>query len=164
MSVWKFPDYVDTDQILPGTYLSINDSKELANHIFENIKPEMAMQVKQGDIIVAGKYFGCGSSREHAVLAIKGSGVDCVIAESFSRIFFRNAINLGLDIMCVDDVSHFCEGDHLEFDRIVRKIKNITSGYVCQYRSIPEFLERIVQCGGLIPYAQKYLVKGGVLE
>jgi len=109
-NVWKFGDDIDTDAIIPGRYLTINDPKELARHVFEGVRPEFARDVAEGDIIVAGKNFGCGSSREHAPLALKGAGIYCIITKSFARIFFRNAINIGLPVLECKDRVHL--GNH----------------------------------------------------
>ncbi|MBU2617622.1 MAG: 3-isopropylmalate dehydratase small subunit, partial [Euryarchaeota archaeon] len=113
-NVWKFGDDVNTDAIIPGRYLTINDPKELAKHVFEGVLPEFAQQVQPGDIIVAGRNFGCGSSREHAPLALKGAGISCIIAKSFARIFFRNAINVGLPVLECDKIDQIERGDALE--------------------------------------------------
>ncbi|MDP2767418.1 MAG: 3-isopropylmalate dehydratase small subunit, partial [Candidatus Methanoperedens sp.] len=115
-NVWKFEDDIDTDAIIPGKFLTINKPEELAKHAFEGVRPEFASGVKEGDIIVAGRNFGCGSSREHAPLALRGTKVKCIIAKSFARIFFRNAINIGLPLLECAETDKIEEGDHIEVD------------------------------------------------
>ncbi|OYT63103.1 3-isopropylmalate dehydratase [Methanosarcinales archaeon ex4484_138] len=115
-NVWKFGDDVDTDAVIPGRYLVINDPEGLAEHVFEGVRPEFARNVKVGDIIVAGSNFGCGSSREHAPLALKGAGIRCIVGGSFARIFFRNAINIGLPLLECADYDRIDEGDEIEVD------------------------------------------------
>ena len=151
---WKFGDDVDTDVIIQGKYLVINDPKELAKHVFESIRPEFAENVKPGDFVVAGENFGCGSSREHAPLALKATGIKAVIAKSFARIFFRNAINIGLMVLeCnTDDIE---DGDELEIDLDRGVVINKTKGREYSVRPIPEFLRSIVEKGGLINFARE---------
>ncbi|MDU2066080.1 MAG: 3-isopropylmalate dehydratase small subunit [Sporomusaceae bacterium] len=155
--VWRYGDNVDTDVIIPARYLNTFDPAELAKHCMEDIDSTFAQEVKAGDIIVASRNFGCGSSREHAPIAIKGSGVPCVIAESFARIFFRNAINIGLPVLEIgSDVHKINAGDTLEVDVTAGIIKNITSGDTYQVQPLPAFIQKITAAGGLIEY-----VKGG---
>ncbi len=150
---WKFGDDVDTDVIIQGKYLVINDPKELAKHVFESIRPEFSKEVKPGDFVVAGENFGCGSSREHAPLALKATGIGGVIAKSFARIFFRNAINIGLMVIeC--DTDRIDDGDEIEVDLERNVVVNVTKGEEYGIRPIPEFLRRIVEKGGLIGFAR----------
>jgi 3-isopropylmalate/(R)-2-methylmalate dehydratase small subunit len=156
--VWKFKDDVDTDQIIPARYLVTTDPKELAKHVMEDADPTFPSKVKGGDIIVAGKNFGCGSSREHAPLAIKGAGVSAVVAESFARIFFRNAINLGLLIIESPDAAREAEeGDELEIDINQGIIRNLTKGKEYKVKPLPENLQAILKSGGLMEYAKERL-------
>jgi len=154
MRVWKFGDNIDTDAIIPGRFLTIYDPRELAKHAFEGIRDEFASEVKTGDIIVAGKNFGCGSSREHAPIALKGAGITMVIAESFARIFYRNAINVGLLPVVCDEAGSIIEGNSVMVD--------LTGGYLIvegeklPIEPIPDFLMRIVNSGGLVEYAREF--------
>ncbi|WP_448583606.1 3-isopropylmalate dehydratase small subunit [Thermocrinis sp.] len=157
--VWKFSDNVDTDQIIPARYLNTSDPYELAQHVMEDSEhPNFAKEHKPGDIIVAGRNFGSGSSREHAPIAIKYSGVPVVVAKSFARIFFRNAINIGLPIAeapeAVDEINH---GDEIEVDLDSGTIKNITTGKEYKATKFPEELQAILKAGGLMEYAKKKL-------
>jgi 3-isopropylmalate/(R)-2-methylmalate dehydratase small subunit len=153
--VWRYGDNIDTDVIIPARYLVTADPAELAKHCMEDIDDSFACQVKTGDIIVAGRNFGCGSSREHAPLAIKGSGVPCVIAESFARIFYRNSINIGLPMLEIgSDVNKINAGDHLEIDLAGGKIHNVTTGDNFQAQPLPAFIQKIVTAGGLIEYVK----------
>lgn len=150
-TVFKFGNDIDTDIIVPATYLTIFDEKELAKHCMEYTNPEFYSQVKTGDIIVAGANFGCGSSREHAPLAIKGCGVPVVIAKSFARIFYRNAINIGLYIIeCPDAVDGINNGDNVSVDVNSGVITNNTSGAIFKAQPFPKFIQNIINCGGLI--------------
>lgn len=149
--VFKYGDNVDTDVIIPARYLSSSDAKELAAHCMEDIDPHFVDNVKEGDIIVAGKNFGCGSSREHAPIAIKAAGVSCVIAESFARIFYRNAINIGLPILeCAEAANEIKTGDTLEVDYTTGLIKDITNGKEYRAQPFPAFIQDIIKSGGLI--------------
>ncbi|MCR5668485.1 MAG: 3-isopropylmalate dehydratase small subunit [Lachnospiraceae bacterium] len=151
--VYKFGDNVDTDVIIPARYLNSSDPKELAQHCMEDIDAEFVHKVQEGDIIVANKNFGCGSSREHAPIAIKAAGVSCVIAETFARIFYRNAINIGLPIIeCPEAVSGIKEGDEVEVDFDSGIITNKTTGASYQGQPFPEFMQKIIDCGGLVNY------------
>ncbi|RLG25469.1 3-isopropylmalate dehydratase [Methanosarcinales archaeon] len=154
-NVWKFGDDVDTDAVIPGRYLVINDPEGLAEHVFEGVRPEFARNVKVGDIIVAGSNFGCGSSREHAPLALKGAGIRCIVGGSFARIFFRNAINIGLPLLECADYDRIDEGDEIEVDLSTGIITNETKNEQYQATPLPDFLQRIVECGGLIEYARE---------
>jgi len=154
-NVWRFGDDIDTDAVIPGKYLTINKPDELAKHAFEGVRPEFARGVKAGDIIVAGFNFGCGSSREHAPLALKGARVKCIIAKSFARIFFRNAINIGLPLLECPDTDKIEECDHIEVDFKSGLITNVTKNETYQATPLPDFVRSIVDAGGLIGYAQK---------
>jgi 3-isopropylmalate/(R)-2-methylmalate dehydratase small subunit len=157
-TVWKFGDNVDTDVIIPARYLNTSQTKDLASHCMEDITPEFAGAVRSGDMIVAGDNFGCGSSREHAPLAIKGSGVSCVIAKSFARIFYRNAINVGLPIVeCPQAVLETKQGDQLSVDLKAGAITNLRTGRTYHTLPFPGFIMRIIDAGGLVPYMRKRL-------
>jgi 3-isopropylmalate/(R)-2-methylmalate dehydratase small subunit len=154
--VWKFKDDVDTDQIIPARYLVTTDPRELAKHVMEDADPTFPSKVKEGDILVAGKNFGCGSSREHAPLAIKGAGIAAVVAESFARIFFRNAINLGLLIIESPEAAREAEeGDVLEIDINQGVIRNVTKNKEYKIKPLPENLQAILKAGGLMEYAKE---------
>ena len=150
---WKFGNDIDTDAIIPGRFLTINDPRELAKHAFEGVRPDF--KPSAGDVIVAGENFGCGSSREHAPLAIKGAGIKCVIAKSFARIFFRNSINIGLPMLECADAGKISEGDVLEIDAVKGTIRNMTKGETYKTVPLPPFLAEIVDSGGLVEYARK---------
>ncbi|WP_294154203.1 3-isopropylmalate dehydratase small subunit [uncultured Clostridium sp.] len=151
--VFKYGDNVDTDVIIPARYLNTSDAKELAAHCMEDIDTEFVKKVQPGDIIVANKNFGCGSSREHAPLAIKTAGVSCVIASTFARIFYRNAINIGLPILeCDEAVKNIDSGDELEVDFKSGLIKNLTKNQQYQGQGFPEFMQKIIDNDGLIGY------------
>jgi 3-isopropylmalate/(R)-2-methylmalate dehydratase small subunit len=151
--VFKFGNNVDTDVIIPARYLNVPDPTELAKHCMEDIDKEFVNKVSEGDIIVADKNFGCGSSREHAPIAIKAAGVSCVIAETFARIFYRNAINIGLPIIeCPEAAKGIEEGDEVEVDFDSGKIYNKTKGEEYQGQAFPEFMQNIISSGGLINY------------
>ncbi|GEQ17264.1 MULTISPECIES: 3-isopropylmalate dehydratase small subunit [Clostridium] len=151
--VFKYGDNVDTDVIIPARYLNTSDAKELAAHCMEDIDVDFVKNVKDGDIIVANKNFGCGSSREHAPLAIKTAGVSCVIASTFARIFYRNSINIGLPILeCDEAVKNIDAGDELEVDFKSGLIKNLTKNQEYQGEGFPEFMQKIIDNDGLIGY------------
>jgi 3-isopropylmalate/(R)-2-methylmalate dehydratase small subunit len=152
---WKFGDDIDTDAIIPGKYLVINDPPELAKHLFEGIRPEILMCVTEGDFLIAGENFGCGSSREHAPLAIKGSGISAVIAKSFARIFFRNAINIGLTLFICPEVDKIREGDSLKIDMVLGEVYNISRNKSYKTTPLPPFLMKIVEAGGLVEYTKR---------
>ena len=151
---WKFKDNVDTDLIIPARYLNTHDPAELAKHCMEDADPEFAKKVSKGDFIVAGENFGCGSSREHAPIAIKAAGVSAVIAKSFARIFFRNAINIGLPILEIKDTNGLNEGDMLDVDIEKGRIKDITTGKIFKSEPFPPFMKRIIDAGGLINHVK----------
>ncbi len=154
--VFKYGENVDTDVIIPARYLSFADPSDLAGHCMEDIDQDFKNKVKAGDIIVAGKNFGCGSSREHAPIAIKASGICCVIAPSFARIFYRNAFNTGLPIFeCREAASEIETGDEVEVDISSGKIKNKTTGKEYTAQPFPPFLQQIITSGGLVEYVKE---------
>ncbi|EHP83874.1 Isopropylmalate/citramalate isomerase small subunit [Methanotorris formicicus] len=156
--VWKFGDNIDTDAILPARYLVYTTEEELAKFAMTGADPDFPKKVKKGDIIVGGKNFGCGSSREHAPIGLKGAGISLVIAESFARIFYRNAINIGLPLLeCKDISKHVKEGDILEVDLDKGTIKNLTTGEELKAQKLPEFMMEILNDGGLMPHLKKKL-------
>lgn len=155
-NAWVFGDHIDTDVIIPATYLVTSDPVALAQHCMEGAMPDFIKKVSPGDIIVAGDNFGCGSSREHAPIAIKGAGVSCVLAESFARIFFRNAVNIGLPVFEVPGIGKgAANGNLLEILPDQRKVRNLTLGLEFDYEPYPEFLAAIIDAGGLIPWVRK---------
>jgi 3-isopropylmalate dehydratase small subunit len=155
-SVWKFGADVDTDRIIPARYLNTSDPKELAKYCMEDADPEFSKKVEKGDIIMADKNFGCGSSREHAPIAIKASGVSCVIAKSFARIFYRNSFNMGLPILeCAEAVDATKAGDKVEVDMGKGEVYNITRKKVFQARPVPPFMQELVGAGGLMKWIKK---------
>ena len=150
-TVFKYPDNVDTDVIIPARYLNTPDAKELAKHCMEDIDTSFIGKVQPGDIMVGGWNFGCGSSREHAPLAIKTSGIGCVIAKSFARIFYRNAINIGLPILeCEQAAQDIQAGDQVKVDFDTGIITDITTGKTYQGEPFPEFIQNIIRAGGLL--------------
>jgi len=156
--VWKFKDNIDTDVIIPARYLNTSDPKELALHCMEDYDFEFVKKINQGDIIVAGRNFGCGSSREHAPIALKTAGVSCIIAQSFARIFFRNAINIGLPIFEFEGIADQCsEGDLLEVDTVRGIIKNINKDKTYKSNPLPAFIQNIISLGGLREYVKEEL-------
>ncbi len=151
--VHKYGDNVDTDVIIPARYLNTSDPKELAEHCMEDIDKEFVSKAKEGDLIVADKNFGCGSSREHAPIAIKASGISCVIAETFARIFYRNSINIGLPIIeCKEAAAGISDGDEVSVDFDTGIITNHTKGQTYQGQAFPEFMQRIIDSEGLVNY------------
>ncbi|MDD3157860.1 MAG: 3-isopropylmalate dehydratase small subunit [Anaeromusa sp.] len=159
--VWKYGDHVDTDVIIPARYLSTSEPAELAKHCMEDIDDSFRNQVQAGDIMVAGRNFGCGSSREHAPAAIQACGISCVIAHSFARIFFRNAINIGLPLLEVGDmVEELRQGDKLKLHLDEGRIENLTTGVVIEAASLPAFVAEIAQAGGLIAYVREQAGRG----
>ena len=156
--VHKYGADVDTDAIIPARYLNVSEPLELARHCMEAIDIDFVKKVQPGDIIVATTNFGCGSSREHAPLAIKASGVSSIIARSFARIFFRNAINIGLPLLeCAEAVDNTETGDTLEVDLASGRIKNMTNGKVFTAKPYPNFMAELISAGGLIEYTKKRL-------
>jgi len=152
----KYGDNVDTDVIIPARYLNTTDIKELAAHCMEDIDSDFAKNVRRGDIIVGGENFGCGSSREHAPISIKASGVSCVIAKTFARIFYRNSINIGLPIFeCPEAVDKIQKGDELSIDFKSGVIQNISRDEQYKARPFPEFIQGIINAGGLMSYLKE---------
>ncbi len=156
--VHKFGNHVDTDVIIPARYLTTNDPTELAPHCMEDIDPEFVKRVQPGDIIVAGSNFGCGSSREHAPIAIKAAGIAAIIAETFARIFYRNALNIGLPIIESKEAARNIEAGHeIEIDLEAGKIKNITTGQEFTFAPLVGAAMELIQAGGLVPLVKRKL-------
>ena len=154
--VWKFGNDVDTDAIIPARYLTTSDPQELAAHCMEDADPRFPQKVGSGDIIVAGKNFGCGSSREHAPIAIKAAGVSCVVAESFARIFYRNAINIGLPIFeSPEAAAQVNEGEIVKVDAAAGTITNMTNKESYQATPFPAFMQELIAAGGLMAYVAR---------
>ena len=159
-TVHRFGNDVDTDAIIPARYLNTSDPEHLGRHCMEDADPSFASRVSKGDVIVAGKNFGCGSSREHAPIAIKACGVSCVIASSFARIFFRNSFNMGLPIFESDEASgEIREGDTVEVDASTGLIRDLTTGREYRARPIPAFMQELIEDGGLMEHIRK---RGGI--
>ena len=159
--VHKYGADVNTDVIIPARYLNVSDPAELAKHCMEDIDPDFASKIQPGDIMVATTNFGCGSSREHAPLAIKASGISCIIAKSFARIFFRNAINIGLPLLeCDEAVDKIEAGDILEVDLSSGKIRNLTNNMVFTAKPYPDFMAELIAAGGLIEHTRRRLARG----
>jgi 3-isopropylmalate/(R)-2-methylmalate dehydratase small subunit len=156
--VWVFGDDIDTDQIYPGKYLPLTDKSEMACHAMEGALQgeDFIQQVQTGDVLVAGKNFGCGSSREHAAVALQGIGVSVVVARSFARIFRRNAVNIGLPILQLDDISTLKKGNTIEVDLDTGKIKDLTSNTILQARTVSQLEMQIMDAGGLLSFLKKY--------
>ena len=154
--VLKYGDHIDTDVIIPARYLATQDEKELASHCMEDIDTSFTKRVQPGDILVAGWNFGCGSSREHAPIAIKASGISCVIAKTFARIFYRNAINIGLAILeCPEAAEHISAGDEVKVDFDTGVITDLTTGQSFQAQPFPDFIKDIIAKGGLMNSIQE---------
>jgi 3-isopropylmalate/(R)-2-methylmalate dehydratase small subunit len=153
-TVWKFGDNIDTDLIIAARYLNSSDPKVLASHVMEDADPNFINNLKEGDVIVAGENFGCGSSREHAPIALKEAGVSAVIAKSFARIFYRNSFNMGLPIYELKECDEINELDELVVDASRGEIKNITQDKTYKFTPIPPFMQELIECGGLINYAK----------
>ncbi|MDD4751278.1 MAG: 3-isopropylmalate dehydratase small subunit [Synergistaceae bacterium] len=160
-NAWVYGDNVDTDVIIPARYLVTSDERSLAAHCMEDIDETYAKGVSKGDVITAGNNFGCGSSREHAPIAIKGSGASCVIAKSFARIFYRNAINIGLPILECTETDRIAKGDLIEIDLTKGTITNRTKGETYHAKPFPEFLQSLIGLGGLVPYVRTRLSEQG---
>ena len=158
-NVWKFGHHINTDDIIAARYLNTTDKKELASHCMETIRDDFSKNVKEGDIIVAGENFGCGSSREHAPISIKECGISVVIAKSFARIFFRNSINIGLPLIEIEEAEEIDEGDELEIDFGNGEINNLTKGKVYKFQKYPEFLQQIIEEGGLMKWIETKYIK-----
>ncbi|MCL2864240.1 MAG: 3-isopropylmalate dehydratase small subunit [Lachnospiraceae bacterium] len=156
--VFQYGDNVDTDVIIPARYLNSFDGKELAKHAMVDIDPTFASKVQPGDMIVAGRNFGCGSSREHAPLCLKEAGISCIVAETFARIFYRNAINIGLPIMeCPQAAKEITPGDKIEIDFDSGKIYNRSKGAEYEGQPFPEFMQKLIAAGGLVNYTNQKL-------
>jgi 3-isopropylmalate/(R)-2-methylmalate dehydratase small subunit len=154
---WKFGDNVDTDLIIAARYLNTSEPSELAKHVMEDADPEFVSKMEPGDIIVAGENFGCGSSREHAPIALKAAGIAAVIAPTFARIFYRNAFNMGLPIFELPEAAEINEGDIVRIDMEKGEVIDETTGKHYKFNPIPEFMQELVDAGGLIEYAKKEL-------
>jgi len=157
---WTFGENLNTDEIIPGRFNITIDPLELAKNVFCEIKPEYAKNVRPGDIVIGGQNFGCGSSREHAPLAIKGSKAKCIIAPSYARIFFRNAINIGLPILeCPDAAADIEEGNEVEVDLKSGEINNITKGRMYQAQPLPDFVLKIADAGGIVSFLKDHEIQ-----
>jgi len=157
--VWKFGDNIDTDLIIAARYLNTSDPKELAKYVMEDADPKFVSKMSEGDIIVAGENFGCGSSREHAPIALKSAGISAVIAPSFARIFYRNAFNMGLPIFELPESVEIAEGDTVKVDMDKGEVINITQAKSYKFTPIPEFMQELVDAGGLIAFAKKEIME-----
>jgi 3-isopropylmalate dehydratase small subunit len=159
--IWRFGDHVDTDAIIPARYLHTSDPAELAAHCMEGLSAEFAGAVRVGDLIVAGENFGCGSSREHAPLAIREAGVACVIAASFARIFYRNAFNIGLPIVvCPEAISSAADGQEWEIDLEAGKLRNLTLDTEAAFEPVPPFMQKLLGAGGLVAATRERIAAG----
>ncbi len=156
---WKFGDNVDTDLIIAARYLNTSEPAELAKHVMEDADPEFVSKMEPGDIIVAGENFGCGSSREHAPIALKAAGIAAVIAPTFARIFYRNAFNMGLPIFELPEAAEINEGDIVSIDMEAGEVVDETTGKRYKFVPIPEFMQELVDAGGLIEYAKRELAQ-----
>ncbi|MCK5557664.1 MAG: 3-isopropylmalate dehydratase small subunit [Candidatus Hydrogenedentes bacterium] len=155
---WKFGDNVNTDDIMPAKYLNISNGEVLAQHCMEGLDETFAKKVQEGDVIVAGRNFGCGSSREHAPLCIRAAGISCVIGATFARIFFRNAINIGLPVLeCAEAAQKIQEGDTLRVDIAAGFIEDVTRGESYRAAPLPEFMREIIRAGGLMNWAMAHM-------
>lgn len=153
---WVFGDNVSTDDIIAGRYLFKRDLTELGRHAMENIRPDFAGSVRRGDVVIAGRNFGCGSSREQAPIALKGAGISAVVAESFARIFYRNAINQGLPaVICKGVRDGFRQGDEVELDLRAGVVRNLSTGRTFRAEPLPDFILEIINAGGLLQYLKK---------
>ena len=153
VKAWKFGDNIDTDAIIPAIYLDTTDPKEMATHCMAGVDPEFVNKIASGDIIVGGENFGCGSSREHAPIAIKAAEISCVIAKSFARIFYRNSINIGFPILeCEEAALKIDEGDEVQVDLASGIIKNLTKDETYKAQPFPEFMQQLIAAGGLMNY------------
>ena len=154
--IWTFGDNIDTDAIIPARYLNTSDPASLAAHCMEDADPDFMKKMRPGDILVAGDNFGCGSSREHAPIAIKAAGIACVVAKSFARIFYRNAFNMGLLLLELgDDIARIKDGDELEIDVAAGTIANLTSGETIGFNPVPKFMMDMLSGGGLVEYVKR---------
>ena len=153
--VWKFGNNIDTDLIIAARYLNTSNPQELAKHIMEDADPLFTQKMSRGDVIVAGENFGCGSSREHAPIALKEAGISAIIAPSFARIFYRNSFNMGLPIFELKEAFEIEEGDTVRIDMDLGEVINITQAKTYKFTPIPEFMQELVDAGGLISFAKK---------
>ena len=154
--IWKFGSDVDTDAIIPARYLNVSDGKELAKHVMEDERPEFKREVKKGDLLIADKNFGCGSSREHAPLALKAAGISCIIAKSFARIFYRNGFNQGLPLLESEEASKAIrDGDRVKVDLATGEIFDLSRNRKFQAKPIPAFMQDLIRDGGLIPHLRQ---------
>ncbi len=158
--VWKFGDNVDTDLIIAARYLNTSEPAALAKHVMEDADPEFVSKIKEGDIIVAGENFGCGSSREHAPIAIKAAGISAVIAPTFARIFYRNAFNMGLPIFELEEAAEINEGDTVRIDMKAGEVINVSQAKTYKFTPIPDFMQELVNAGGLIEFAKNEIKAG----
>jgi 3-isopropylmalate/(R)-2-methylmalate dehydratase small subunit len=158
-NVWKFGDNIDTDLIIAARYLNTSDPRELAKHVMEDADPEFVKKLQPGDIIVAGENFGCGSSREHAPIALKSAGVAAVVAKSFARIFYRNAFNMGLPIFELPDTDSINEGDLIQISMDKGIITDLNKHSSYEFTAIPEFMQELLASGGLMNYAKSEMLK-----
>ena len=157
-NVWKFGDDIDTDLIIAARYLNTSDPQKLAEHVMEDADPEFTQKLTPGDMIVAGENFGCGSSREHAPIALKAAGVSAVVAKSFARIFYRNAFNMGLSIFELKEADRIEEGDLVKINLDEGKVENLTKKETYDFTPIPPFMQELISSGGLMNYAKKKTV------
>ncbi len=155
--VWKFGDNIDTDLIIAARYLNTSNAEELAKYVMEDADPAFVSKMSKGDIIVAGENFGCGSSREHAPIALKAAGVSAIIAPTFARIFYRNAFNMGLPIFELPEATEIEEGDTVRIDMEAGEIINVSQAKTYKFTPIPAFMQKLVDAGGLIEFAKKEL-------
>ena len=162
--VWKFGAHIDTDLIIAARYLNTSKPSELAKHVMEDAGPEFVSKMSEGDIIVAGENFGCGSSREHAPIALKAAGVAAIIASTFARIFYRNAFNMGLPIFELEESAEIEEGDTVKVDMDKGEVINISQAKTYKFAPIPEFMQELVDAGGLIEFAKKEIREKEVAE
>jgi len=158
---WKFGDNVDTDLIIAARYLNTSEPSELAKHVMEDADPEFVSKMEPGDIIVAGENFGCGSSREHAPIALKAAGVSAIVAKSFARIFYRNAFNMGLPIFELQESDEIDEGDLIKIDLDSGEIEDLTKKTTFHFTPIPPFMQELINCGGLINFAKAEMMQEG---
>ena len=156
-TVIRLGDNIDTDAIIPARHLNLTDAKKMAKHCFEEVHPDFRTRALDSRIVVAGDNFGCGSSREHAPLAIQGCGITCVIAVSFARLFFRNSINIGLPLLAVDQADAIANGDELDVDVAGGEVRNLKSGKLYRAKPLPPFIQELLLGGGAIPYIDKKL-------
>lgn len=154
---WKYGDDINTDVIFPGRYLAITDPEEMAEHAMEDLDPGFVKNAQKGDVVVAGSYFGCGSSREQAVTCLKHAGVSAIVAKSFARIFFRNAVNLGMPVVQCSESDKIESGDEIEVNLKGGVLRIVNKDEVLQFKPLPEFILGIIEDGGLIPNLKKKL-------